>query len=107
MKTVSGNEIKKMIESEKVRIVDIDTKANFKDAHLKGSINMPHNEKDLAQKIAKKFNSKSEKIVICARPTLKSHAKKLCSDIEKSGYKNVYEYTADPSDWKSAGLSVI
>lgn len=107
MKSVGGSEIKKMLDKEKVKMVDIDTKTNFNNSHLKGSVNLPHDEKDFMGKIEKKFASKTETIVVCARPALKSQAKKICNEMKKNGYKKVYEYTADPSDWRNAGLSVM
>jgi rhodanese-related sulfurtransferase len=106
MKTIDGKEVKRMVESGNAVLVDLDKKEKFKGTHLKGSVNMPHDEKDVVQRIQKKFHDKNEKIIICSRSPLDTSARKVCTEIEKSGYKNLYNYSAAPSEWKSVGLAI-
>ena len=56
MKTIDGKEVKRMVESGNAVLVDLDKKEKFKGTHLKGSVNMPHDEKRCCSKNPKKVS---------------------------------------------------
>lgn len=105
MKSINGKKMKKLQEKKQARVIDVDSEIDFQKVHLKGAINIPHNEENFVQKCEKKFTKKNEEVILCGQNQLGTQLNRLSSDLERAGYKNVYQYKAGPSDWKASGLS--
>lgn len=106
MQTIDGKKMKKLMEDKKTNTIDIDSTDSFKKHHIQGSINIPHNEQDFIKKVDSNIANRSRKVVLCANQKLGTELNDLGEKLEKAGYKDVYQYKAEPSDWKSAKLNV-
>lgn len=106
MQTVDGKKMKKLMEDKKTSTIDVDSRDDFKKHHIQGAINIPHDEQDFVKKVDTKIGNKSRKVVLCANQKLGLELNNLGKKLEKAGYTDVYQYKAEPSDWKSANLNV-
>lgn len=101
-KKITWDELLEMIKTNKdLKIVDVLSKENYRDEHIKGAISIPL---ERIEKIAPKLLKKQEQIVVycasfeCTAST--SAAEKLVS----LGFTNVLDYKGGIKDYKEAGL---
>jgi len=106
MKKIDGKKLKEIMANKNVNIVDIGKESDFQKNHIMGSSNIPRTTRDFVGQVEKKFSKKNQEIVLCSTPESESHLKQLSKELEQVGYDNVYQYSADPKDWKSADLNV-
>ena len=106
MRTIDGKRMKELLAKKQARTIDVDTAAAFKREHIKGSVNIPHSDKNFLSKVEQQFSARNEEIVLCGQSGCEKQLQKLGSELEKAGYKNVYQYKADPAEWKASGLNV-
>ena len=101
MKTIKTDELKKKLENNNVKLIEVLDEDAYKKEHIKGAINIPLER--IGTDANDKFNKDDEIVVYCsnfdcsASPTA---AKKL----ESIGFNNVYDYEGGKKDWKEAGL---
>ena len=106
MKSINGKKMKELQDKKMANTIDVDSEVEFKKVHIKGAINIPHDKRDFTQKVQKSFSKKDENVVLCANTNLSSKLDSLGRELEKAGYKNVYQYQAGPSDWKKSNLAI-
>ncbi len=106
MKSIDGKKVKELLEKKQAFAVDVDSAIDFKKNHIMGATNIPHSEKDFIKQVERKFAKKTENVVLCANRDLSTQLDKLGQELEKAGYKNVYQYKAGPTDWKNSNLSI-
>ncbi|HAF30897.1 MAG TPA: rhodanese-like domain-containing protein [Bacteroidales bacterium] len=101
MKSIRLDELKKKLEKNNVKLIEVLEEDAYNKEHIKGAINIPLER--IATEAKDRFNKDDEIVVYCsnfdcsASPTA---AKKLKS----IGFKNVYDYEAGKKEWKEAGL---
>ena len=106
MRMIDGKRMKELLEKKQAKAVDVDSKNDFKKSHITGAINIPHDEKNFAQKVEFEIGKKNEQVVLCANEKVGPRLSILAKELEDAGYKDVYQYKANPSDWKSSNLNV-
>ena len=81
----AGVDEKKIVIDEKSTIIDVRTEQEYKEGHLKNSINIPHVE--IKNKINDQVKDKDQKIILYCRSGRRSGiAEKI---LKEMGYKNV------------------
>ena len=100
---VSLDELKKLIETKTVFLIDANSGKSYEKGHLPGAVSFTKNEKDFASLLPKDKNAVL--VAYCGGP--------MCSAWEdaaeaatKAGYTNVKHYKGGLKGWKSAGLSL-
>ncbi len=106
MQRIDGKKMKELLEKRQACAVDVDTKKDFQQNHILGAINIPYNSKEFTQKVSQKMSKKNQDVVIVGNSRLSAQMQGLCSELESAGYQNVYQYSAGPSEWQSAGLKI-
>jgi rhodanese-related sulfurtransferase len=106
MKSIDGKQMKELLEKKQASTIDVVSERDFKKNHIKGAANIPHTDRDFVKKVERTVSRKNKNIVLCASQQLGSQLSQLGKELEESGYKNVYEYKAGPSDWKNANLRI-
>ena len=106
MKTIDGKKMKELLEKKHAMAIDIDTESDFKKGHIRGAVNIPHNQKEFVKQVEKRVIRKSEDVVLCGSDQLGTKLDKLSNELEKAGYKNVYQYKSGPAEWKASGLAM-
>jgi len=101
MKAIQLDDLKKKLDNENVKLVEVLDEDAYKAEHIKGAINIPLER--IGTEAKDKFDKNDEIIVYCssyscsASPTA---AKKL----ESLGFNNVYDFEGGKKEWKDAGL---
>jgi rhodanese-related sulfurtransferase len=106
MKSIDGKRMKELTERKGARVVDVSTESNYKKNHIRGAVNIPHNEKNFVKECESRFSKKDEDIVLYGNKQLGGELKDLSTQLEKAGYKSVQQYQADPSEWKKSSLNI-
>jgi len=99
MKTISIDELSKMIEPGRKNPILINTLApeNFQKGHIPGSINIPSDQ--IAQKAKGLFSPHDWIVVYCANS--KCTASKEAGDaLTKIGFTNVFRFEGGIEEWK-------
>lgn len=100
---ISRQALKKALEEDKGMIlVEALPARYYKDKHLPGAINIPHDDiRDTAGALLP--NRDAMIVVYCASTTCKNSGL-AASELDRMGYTNVYEYIEGKEDWEAAGL---
>lgn len=106
MKRIDGKKVKELMESRNTKVIDVDSVADFKRSHIKGAVNIPHNDSDFVQKCKKQCSEKNQEMVLCGQEKVSRELTQLVNDLEKAGYQKVYQYQAGPVEWKSSKLTI-
>lgn len=106
MKSIDGKKVKELMQRSHAVPIDVAPESTFKKAHIKGAVNIPHNDKSFVNTVEHQFTEKNREIVLCGQNKLSSQMQRLGSELERAGYKNIYEYQASPAEWRNSGLSV-
>ncbi len=86
-KKITPNEAKEIMEEEDVIIIDVRTKEEYDNSHIKNAVLIP-NETIGSDKLEKVSNL-NQKIIVYCRSGARS--KKAAMKLLKIGYKNVYD----------------
>ena len=74
-----------LIHNQNAKIIDVRTPAEFKGGHIKGSLNIPLNNINKAQK---KIKSKQHPVVLCCASGMRSG--QAVQMLKSQGYTDVY-----------------
>jgi len=100
MKTITKEALKEKLENNDVTLIEVLSEDQYKESHIKGAINIPL--KNIVSEAKKKFDQDEEIVVYCsdeectASPT-------AASKLEKSGFKNVFDFEGGKKEWREAG----
>ena len=96
-------ELKKLLKSNSVVLIDANSKTSFERGHLPGAISYAVHEKNLGNFLPQ---DKSSLIVVyCGGPTC-SNWEEAAESASKAGYSNVKHFTAGLQGWKNSGLAL-
>ncbi len=79
-----SDEIKEIINNKDVTIIDVRTKQEYENSHIKNAINIPYDE--IQDKV--KYN-KDKAIAVYCKTGIRSH--EAAVTLEKMGYKTIYD----------------
>ena len=106
MKKIDGKRMKELMENSEAQVIDVDSAIDFKRSHLKGAVNIPHNDSDFVKKCSRQFTGKNKEVVLCGQEKVGRQLKQLAGDLEKAGYQKVYQYQAGPVEWQTSKLTI-
>ena len=102
-KNVNVTEAKKMIDKQKVVLVDVRTDGEWKAGHLKGAKHIDISRSDFDKKITA-LKKSSTVVVYCAVGGRSSRAAGLMA---KKGFKKVYNMDGGINAWASKGYPIV
>ena len=106
MKTISGSELRDMIDSnEDLKIVEVLSKEAFEEFHLPNAINIPLGD-NFEQEFQQRFPDKSQNIVVYCSNSECDASTKAASRLEEIGFRNIFDYEAGKDDWKTRGYAL-
>ena len=99
---ITRDEVRKKIDAGTATVVEALPEQHYKEAHLPGALNLPHDAVDsLAPTLLPDKNA--EVIVYCANSPC-SNSGIAAQRLAELGYTNVYDYDEGKDDWVSASL---
>ena len=100
---ISINELKNLIESKKVVLIDVNGSKSYQKGHIPGAIDFEANEEKLAKVLPQDKNALI--VAYCGGPKCMAY-KQAAQKAEALGYKNVKHLSAGIAGWKEAGEKV-
>lgn len=99
IKTISTQQLINKLADENVKVINVLEEKYYKDCHIKGSINIPHDK--LLEQTAS-WDKDQEIIVYCANNECQKSKRSydLLIDI---GFKNVFDYPGGIKEWFQSG----
>ena len=103
--TISREQLKDMLDAKTpIKIVEALPAQYFREQHLPGAINIPHNE--IRNKAAEMLVNKDAFIAVyCANKECKN-SELAAKILLQMGHTNVHEYSEGKEHWLEAGFSV-
>lgn len=102
VQTISTQQLITKLDNEKVKVINVLESKYFNDCHIKGSINIPHDQ--LLEQTAS-WDKDQEIIVYCANLEC-TKSKKSYELLVDIGFKNVYEYPGGIKEWFQSGQKI-
>lgn len=99
---ISKETLQKLIveKGDKLQIIDVLSPESYKNAHVKGAINIPLGELEAKRKLIDKNKTI---VVYCAN--FRCHASTMAAEkLTALGFKDVHDYKGGIKEWKEAGL---
>jgi rhodanese-related sulfurtransferase len=93
----------KMDRGDDFVLVDALSQRHYRISHLPGSINLPYEFVDEAERVLP--NKDAEIVVYCMDPGCTA-SREEARELEEMGYTRVHHYAAGKRDWIKAGLPV-
>ena len=92
-------EFAKVVETPGVQIVDVRTPAEFADGHIAGAVNIPVQQPDFVERIAR-LDPKATYAVYCRSG---NRSKAAVAQMQSAGLTHIYELAAGTNGWTAAG----
>ncbi|MCD1295195.1 rhodanese-like domain-containing protein [Methanocella sp. CWC-04] len=101
VKSIGIEHLKRSLDNgEKVRLLDVRSRADFQKEHIKGAQSMPLDE---LEKKAGNMLDKDENIITYCDSFVCSSSTSGAKILVKQGFKNVKDYKGGLREWKQAG----
>jgi rhodanese-related sulfurtransferase len=101
MQPISRENLEKMNEQKKDDFVLINVlpREAFREAHIRTSIKIPHEDDDFVAEVEKVAGGKDRKIVVyCAHEDCDA-SPKAAKKLDAAGFEQVYDYEGGTRDW--------
>ncbi len=101
MSTLNGIQVKKLLDSGSIVLVDARSRANFAEESIPGAINIPLRTAKAAAK--KALSQKTIRIVVHCQSFLCDSGEKLCTELKAQGYAKLSHFAGGIEEWKARG----
>ena len=101
MQPISRATLEKMNEQEKEDFVLINVlpREAFREAHIRTSINIPHEDEDFVADVEKVSGGKDRKVVLYCASKDCDASPTAARKLDKAGFEKVYDYEGGTRDW--------
>lgn len=101
MKKIDTGELKKQLENDNIKTVEVLDEDEFNKSHIKGALHIP-----LRRIVteAKKKVGKDDKIAVYCSDSKCLASATAAKKLKNSGFTSVYHYKGGKKAWKEAGL---
>lgn len=101
MQPISRDMLEKMNEEKKEDFVLINVlpRAAFREAHIRTSINIPHEEEGFEAEVEKVSAGKDRIVVVYCASKECDASPKAARKLDKAGFERVYDYEGGTRDW--------
>lgn len=101
---ITAESIKRAMDNrENFVILDVRTRDEYQEGHIKGSILLPVDE--VKEKVTKILSDKDQKLYIYCRSGGRSA--KAASEMKKLGYTNVHNMQGGMMAWENKGFPIV
>jgi len=104
MKGITADSLKRMLDSgEDFHLVNVLPEDSFEQKHIPGSTNVPYDEVDFVERVAKSLDDDPSRIVVyCASETC-DLSPKAAKALGAAGYPNVFDFEGGVQAWEERG----
>jgi len=92
---------------EDLVVINVLAVADYREAHIPGSKNVPLDRERFAEEILAKAGSKDAKVVVYCASTTCGAAPRAAKKLEQAGFGRVYAFAGGIKAWQEAGLPIV
>jgi len=100
MQTVDYQYVKELQKRNAATLINVLSAEAFGKAHISGSINIPQEQDDFAQRVEDVIGDKGAPIVVYCASYSCDASKKAAVKLEKTGFTNVMCYEGGMKEWQ-------
>lgn len=93
-------------EGRDFALVNVLPPETFHERHIPGSVNVPGNDPQFAEKAAQVVHDPNRPVVVYCANLQCQASPHAATALEQAGFTQVYDYEAGMADWEAAGLPV-
>ena len=107
MHELTAQELQRMRETEEdLLVINVLAAADYREARIHGSENVPLDRERFADEILAKAGSKDAKVVVYCASTTCPASPRAAEKLEQAGFRRVYGFVGGIKAWREAGLPV-
>lgn len=104
MKRLTAIQLDEMQQrDEKFLLVNTLDKEHFDETKISGAVNIPQDDEQFVQQVAKQAGSKDQPVVVYCASMECNSSTKAAEKLEQGGFTNVYDFEAGAKGWKETG----
>ena len=108
MKTLTTEELKEMQQQDNPpTVINTLSPDSFKQTHIPDSINIPQTNDDFVEQAEKAAGGKDKPVVVYCASKQCDSSTKAAEELERAGFKEVFDYEGGAKDWQDAGEVLI
>jgi len=101
MQVITRNRLETMNEEAKEDfvLVNVLPREEFNKAHIRTSVNVPHESDDFAERVERIAGSKARPVVVYCASLGCDASTRAATKLEEAGFENVFDYEGGTRDW--------
>lgn len=107
MKSIGTDTLQQIMrEQREIPIINVLDEEQYRERHIKGSINIPYSTSDFRERVEKVAKSKEEPVVVYCASEQCDASTKAAKALEQEGFERVYDFEGGTQAWDEAQLPV-
>lgn len=103
MKNVDTSELKQMLRSDDLLVINTLDEEHFEKTRIPGTVNIPQSREDFVDRVRSQAGSQDRRIVTYCAGLECNSSKKGAEKLEAAGFTEVYDFEAGAEGWQEAG----
>lgn len=105
MKSIGTDTLEQIMKEQRdIPVINVLDEDQYRDRHIKGSINVPYSSENFTERVASVAKSKESPVVVyCASETCDASTK-AAKTLEQAGFQRVYDFEGGTKAWQDAKL---
>ena len=108
MQVIETAKLKELLQDSRrhAEVINVLPRQSFEQEHIKGSSNIPLGSDDFVQQVARRVQTKQDRVVVYCADAECDASPKAAEELEDNGFTNVYDYEDGMKGWREAGLPI-
>jgi len=103
MQKISTQEFLEMMKKNpSLKMVNVLPAKDHREEHIPGSFNVPLEEENFEEEVAKSVDKKAEPVVVYCASKQCDASPKAAEKLEQAGFQEVYDYEGGLDSWRNA-----
>jgi rhodanese-related sulfurtransferase len=103
MRMVGREEVKRLMDTGEVLVVEVLDRPYYRKFHLPGAVNIAVNG-DFDAEIQRQWPDRDRPVIVYCLDEACDASRRAAARLEALGYRHVLDYEGGKMDWKAAGL---
>jgi rhodanese-related sulfurtransferase len=103
MKTLSTQELKQMLDTSDLVLVNTLSESDFETTRIPESINIPVKDADFISEVERTIGSKDTPVAVYCASAACDSSEKAADALEHAGFSHVYRYPGGAKAWRESG----
>lgn len=108
MKTLTTEQLEHWREQRaSFSLINVLPRAQYKKAHIPGSVNIPLEGEDFAERVEQAVGGSDKKVVVYCASSECNASEKAAQALDQAGFTSVYDYEGGTKAWQEADQEII